>query len=86
MKVLAAGASGAIGKPLIAGLIRRGHTVAGIARSTTGLESIASRLVHKCRYISIGAGAGAHLLGVRVGGSCGIADLKVCASPIARYL
>jgi len=44
------------------------------------------RLVHKCRYISIGAGAGAHLLGVRVGRSCGIADLKVCASPIARYL
>ena len=44
------------------------------------------RHVHKCRYISIAAGAGANLLGVRVGRSCGIADLKVCVSPIARMI
>ena len=37
----------------------------------------ASRLVHKCRYIALGAGAGAHLLGVRAGRSCGIAGSKM---------
>jgi len=42
MRVLVTGASGAIGKPLIAAPIRRGHTVTAIVRSTTGIESIAS--------------------------------------------
>jgi hypothetical protein len=32
------------------------------------------RIVHECRFISIGVGLGAHLLGVRIGRSCGIAD------------
>jgi len=61
----------------------------GKAAVVTGGNSgigLASRIVHKCRYISIGAGAGAHLVGVHIGRSCGIADLKFCASRIARYL
>jgi nucleoside-diphosphate-sugar epimerase len=41
MKVLVAGASGAIGQPIIAELIRQGHTVTGIARSTGRLDGLA---------------------------------------------
>jgi nucleoside-diphosphate-sugar epimerase len=40
MKVFVAGASGAIGQPIVAELIRNGHTVTGIARSTARLEGI----------------------------------------------
>ena len=36
MKVFVAGASGAIGQPLIAELIRKGHTVTGMTQSETG--------------------------------------------------
>ena len=38
MKIFVAGASGAIGQPLIAELIRRGHTVTGISRSDAGAK------------------------------------------------
>ena len=41
MKVLVAGASGAIGKPLVAELIRQGHTVTGISRSIDRLAHLA---------------------------------------------
>src|SRR6478736_5519019 len=40
MKIFVAGATGAIGPPLIAELIRRGHTVTGMSRSDAGAKSI----------------------------------------------
>jgi nucleoside-diphosphate-sugar epimerase len=41
MKVFVAGASGAIGQPLIAELIRRGHTVTGMSRSVEAGRNLA---------------------------------------------
>lgn len=40
MKVFVAGASGAIGQPLIAELIRKGHTVTGMTQSETGAKRL----------------------------------------------
>lgn len=40
MKIFVAGASGAIGQPLIAELIRRGHAVTGMSRSDAGAKSL----------------------------------------------
>ena len=40
MKVFVAGASGAIGKPLIAELIRKGHRVTGMTQSEAGAERL----------------------------------------------
>lgn len=40
MKVFVAGASGAIGRPLIAELIRRGHRVTGMTRSDKGAKAL----------------------------------------------
>ncbi len=48
MKVFVAGASGAIGQPIVAELIRNGHTVTGIARSTArlaGLQRLGARVL-----------------------------------------
>jgi nucleoside-diphosphate-sugar epimerase len=42
MRVFVAGASGAIGRPLIAELIRRGHTVTGMTRSEAGAQHLAA--------------------------------------------
>jgi nucleoside-diphosphate-sugar epimerase len=42
MNVFVAGASGAIGRPLIAELVRQGHTVTGMTRSETGSHCLAS--------------------------------------------
>src|SRR5262245_11707322 len=41
MHVFVAGASGAIGRPLIAELVRRGHTVTGMTRSDAGARALA---------------------------------------------
>ena len=41
MNVFVAGASGAIGRPLIAELVRRGHTVTGMTRSDAGARALA---------------------------------------------
>ena len=41
MNVFVAGASGAIGRPLVAGLVRRGHTVTGMTRSDAGARALA---------------------------------------------
>jgi nucleoside-diphosphate-sugar epimerase len=41
MNVFVAGASGAIGRPLIAQLIRQGHTVTGMTRSEAGARAVA---------------------------------------------
>jgi nucleoside-diphosphate-sugar epimerase len=40
MRVFVAGASGAIGQPLIAELIRQGHTVTGMTRSEAGAQNL----------------------------------------------
>jgi 2-alkyl-3-oxoalkanoate reductase len=40
MKIFVAGASGAIGQPLIAELIRRGHTVTAMSRSEAGAKRL----------------------------------------------
>ena len=40
MKIFVAGASGALGLPLIAELIRRGHTVTGMTTSEAGARKI----------------------------------------------
>ena len=40
MNVFVAGASGAIGQPLIAELVRRGHTVTGMTHSEAGAQNI----------------------------------------------
>jgi nucleoside-diphosphate-sugar epimerase len=41
MRIFVGGASGAIGQPLIAELLRRGHTVTGMARSEAGAARVA---------------------------------------------
>src|SRR6185312_8213750 len=43
MKVLVAGASGAIGRPLVAALAAAGHDVVGMAGSERGLEVLRAR-------------------------------------------
>ena len=40
MNIFVAGASGAIGQPLIAELVRRGHTVTGMTHSEAGAQNI----------------------------------------------
>ncbi|AXC10828.1 NAD-dependent epimerase/dehydratase [Acidisarcina polymorpha] len=40
MRIFVAGATGAIGRPLIAELIRQGHTVTGMTRSAAGAQSL----------------------------------------------
>jgi nucleoside-diphosphate-sugar epimerase len=40
MKIFVAGASGAIGQPLVAKLIRQGHSVAGMTHSDRGAERL----------------------------------------------
>src|SRR5262249_25280882 len=42
MRVFVAGASGAIGRPLIAELVRRGHEVTGMTRSESGARDLAA--------------------------------------------
>ncbi len=42
MRVFVGGASGAIGRPIIAELIRQGHTVTGMTRSETGARQLAA--------------------------------------------
>jgi 2-alkyl-3-oxoalkanoate reductase len=40
MRIFAAGATGAIGRPLIAELVRQGHTVTAMARSKAGTQGL----------------------------------------------
>ncbi|HEV3152139.1 MAG TPA: NAD(P)-dependent oxidoreductase [Acidobacteriaceae bacterium] len=40
MKIFVAGASGAIGQPLVAELLRQGHAVTGMTRSDSGAETL----------------------------------------------
>jgi 2-alkyl-3-oxoalkanoate reductase len=40
MRIFVAGASGAIGLPLIAELVRRGHTVTGMTSSEAGAKKV----------------------------------------------
>ena len=43
MRVFVAGASGAIGEPLIAELLKRGHSVVGMTRNEAGAKNLASQ-------------------------------------------
>jgi len=43
MRIFVAGASGAIGEPLIAELIRQGHTVTGMTRSEAGAQKLSKQ-------------------------------------------
>jgi 2-alkyl-3-oxoalkanoate reductase len=43
MKIFVAGASGAIGRPLIAELVRQGHTVTGMTRSPSASQALTER-------------------------------------------
>ena len=43
MRVFVAGASGAIGRPVIAELLRQGHVVTGMTRSEAGARLLAER-------------------------------------------
>jgi nucleoside-diphosphate-sugar epimerase len=40
MQIFVAGASGAIGQPLIAALVRQGHTVTGMSRDEIGTQTL----------------------------------------------
>jgi len=40
MKIFVAGASGAIGQPLIAELVRQGHTVTGMSRDKANTQQL----------------------------------------------
>jgi nucleoside-diphosphate-sugar epimerase len=40
MKIFIAGAGGAIGQPLVAGLIRQGHSVTGMTHSDAGAQKM----------------------------------------------
>jgi 2-alkyl-3-oxoalkanoate reductase len=40
VRVFVAGASGAIGQPLVSELVRQGHTVTGMTRSKTGSQKL----------------------------------------------
>src|SRR3982751_1018109 len=42
MRIFVAGASGAIGQPLMAELVRRGHEVTGMTRSEAGAQGLAA--------------------------------------------
>ena len=46
MKVFVAGATGAIGRPLVAKLVRQGHTVTGMTRSTASIQGL-TRIAHR---------------------------------------
>lgn len=42
MKVFVAGATGAIGQPLVAELVRQGHTVTGMTHSEAGIQKLSA--------------------------------------------
>lgn len=52
MRVFVAGATGAIGKPLVAELLRSGHSVVGLARSERGLRELRDAGAEPCRRTS----------------------------------
>src|SRR5918997_397051 len=60
MRVFVAGASGAIGRPLIIELIRRGHEVTGMTRSESGARDLAAlgTAVARASAFFLEAGAG----------------------------
>ena len=53
MKVFVAGATGAIGRPLVAELVRQGHTVTGMTRSKAsiqGLKELGAEVARRTRW------------------------------------
>src|SRR5262245_26354259 len=57
MRMFVAGASGAIGEPLVAELVRRGHEVTGMAHSEAGARALAERGAAVARVSAFDAGA-----------------------------
>ncbi len=57
MRVFVAGASGAIGRPLVAELIRQGHNVTGMTRSDRGAEVLSELGAHPARVDAFDAAA-----------------------------
>lgn len=57
MKIFVAGASGAIGQPLIAELIRQGHVVTGMTRSEAGSKKLADTGAAVARVSALDAAA-----------------------------
>jgi hypothetical protein len=59
MKILVAGGTGAIGRPLIAQLLAKGHTVVALTRSAEKAQTVAERIA-----VAMSVGAGLLLAGV----------------------
>ena len=57
MRIFVAGASGAIGRPLIAELVRRGHEVTGMTRSESGARDLAEMGAAAARVSAFDAAA-----------------------------
>lgn len=57
MRIFVAGASGAIGQPLIAELVRRGHEVTGMTRSESGVRSLVALGASAVRASALDAAA-----------------------------
>jgi nucleoside-diphosphate-sugar epimerase len=57
MRIFVAGASGAIGRPLIAELLRRGHEVTGMTRSEAGARDLAEMWAAVARVSAFDAAA-----------------------------
>src|SRR5262245_57727943 len=57
MRIFVAGASGAIGQPLVAELVRRGHEVTGMTRSEAGARSLADLGAAVARVSALDAAA-----------------------------
>src|SRR5262245_52470531 len=57
MRIFVAGATGAIGQPLIAELVRRGHEVTGMTHSEAGARSLAEMGVAVARMSAFDAAA-----------------------------
>ena len=62
MRIFVAGASGAIGRPLIAELVRRGHDVTGMTRSEAGARDLADLGAAVARVSAFAAAAVAQAL------------------------
>src|SRR3954471_7084100 len=62
MRIFVAGASGAIGQPLITELVRRGHEVTGMTRSESGARDLAALGAAVARVSAFDAAAGERAL------------------------
>ncbi|HEY8913660.1 NAD(P)-dependent oxidoreductase [Lacisediminihabitans sp.] len=84
MKVLVAGATGVIGRPLVRHLVRAGHAVAGLTRTEAGADQLAAQGARAIRADILDLGA---LLEATAGLSADavINEVTALARPPARY-